>query len=145
MGYHLTKEIQDGSLDKRIIIHLIHTLSQFKRVYTFYGTKFDIAFARTRALYHGLAFVPYGLVEHKDLYYLVKRILKIHSNRLESVADLLGIKGKTHLDPRVWVQANSGNVDAIGYILDHNKKDVLLLEEVHKKLQEYEARTRRYL
>ena len=138
-------EIKNGILDKRIIKELIRTLKGFKTIYTFYGTNFDIKFARTRALYHGLDFVPYGLVQHKDLYYLVKRILRIHSNRLESTADLLDISGKTHLHPRIWVQATGGNPKAIGYILDHNVADVKLLEAVHKKLMDYEGRTKKYV
>jgi uncharacterized protein YprB with RNaseH-like and TPR domain len=140
-----SEEMKNGMLDYRVVNELIMTLPEFKRVYTFYGTRFDVPFSRTRALYHGLEFVPYGLVEHKDVYYLARRVLKIHRNRLETVADLLGIKGKTHLDPRLWVQANCGNEEALGYILDHNIHDVVLLEQVYRKLMEYEARTRRYL
>lgn len=139
------EEIANGTLDERIVKELIKSVVKYKTIYTFYGTRFDISFSRTRALYHGLEFIPYGLVQHKDLYYLVRRILRIHSNRLESVADLLGIKGKTHLEPRIWVMANTGNPDALQYILDHNKADVILLEKVHKKLMDYEARTRRYI
>jgi uncharacterized protein YprB with RNaseH-like and TPR domain len=139
------KEISDGTLDKRIVQEAIDTLQNYRTIYTFYGTKFDIAFLRTRALYHDIEFIPYGLIQHKDLYYLVKRILRIHNNRLESVADLLGIKGKTHLEPRIWVRANSGDKEALQYILEHNIADVILLEKVHKKLKDYEAKTRRYL
>jgi uncharacterized protein YprB with RNaseH-like and TPR domain len=139
------EEIHNGTLDKRIMKSLIETLKIFKRVYTFYGTEFDVKFARTRALYHGLDFIPYGLVEHKDVYYMSKRLLCIHSHRLEATADLMEIKGKTHLEPRYWVMANTGNLEALGYILDHNKKDVILLEKVHKKLQEYQADSRRFI
>ena len=139
------EEIHNGTLDKRIIQSLVNTLKIFKRVYTFYGSNFDIPMTRTRALYWGIDFVPYGLVEHKDVYYMSKRLLCIHSHRLEATADLMEIKGKTHLEPRYWVMAVTGNLEALGYILDHNKKDVILLEKVHKKLQEYQGDTRRFI
>jgi uncharacterized protein YprB with RNaseH-like and TPR domain len=138
-------EIREGILDQRIIEELVETLKKYKRIYTYYGSRFDVPFARTRALFHNLDFVPYGLVEHRDLYYLVRRILKLHRRRLENVCDILGVTGKTHLEPRIWVMANTGDEESLEYILDHNIKDVLILERVYKRLQEFEAKTRRYL
>lgn len=139
------KEVRDGILDKRIVKELVETLKKYKRIYTYYGSRFDVPFARTRALSHGLDFVPYGLVEHRDLWYLARRILKLHRNRLENVCDILGVVGKTHLEPKIWIMANTGNEDALEYILQHNTKDVEILEAVYKRLQEFEARTRRYM
>jgi uncharacterized protein YprB with RNaseH-like and TPR domain len=139
------EELHTGILDKRIIKELIKVMYNYKRIYTYYGTLFDIPFIRTRALYHKLEFIPYGLVQHKDVYYLARRILRIHSKRLQSVCGLLGIKGKTHLEPRIWVMANTGNPKALKYILEHNKADVIILERAYKKLQTYEGRTRRFI
>lgn len=137
------KEIQDGTLDKRIVSELVEALKGFTAIYTYYGTGFDFPFARTRALSHGLEFIPYGELEHHDLYYLVKSKLRLHRNRLENACELVGIKGKTHLDPEKWVLANTGNEDAIKYIFNHNVADVVILEELHKKLAPFEARNRR--
>lgn len=139
------EEIMKGVLDKRIVQELVELMKQYTLIYTYYGTKFDIPFIRTRAIFWGIDFIPYGEVEHRDLYYLARFKLRLHSNRLECVCDLMGIKGKTHLEPKWWVLANTGNEEAIKYISDHNKWDVVILEEVHKKLGEFEAKTRRYL
>ena len=138
-------EIREGILDKRIVEELVEALRQYKRIYTFYGSRFDLPFCRTRALVHKLKFVPYGLVEHRDLWYLVRRILKLHRNRLECVCDALDIKGKTHLEPKTWVLANTGNAGALEYIAEHNRMDVIILERVFNRLQEFEAKTRRYM
>ena len=140
-----SEEMRNGTLDKRIVKELIETLYNFRRIYTYYGSIFDIPFIRSRALYHKLEFIPYGLVEHKDVYYLARRVLRIHSKRLQSVCSLLGIKGKTHLEPRYWIMANSGNEKALKYILEHNKRDVEILEKAYKKLQTYEGHTRRFI
>jgi uncharacterized protein YprB with RNaseH-like and TPR domain len=146
--YHskITREqILSGVLDKKVVTDLVMDLTKFKRIYTYYGTRFDIPFARSRALANNIDFVPYGLVEHRDIYYLARRILRIHSKRLESVCDLLGIVGKTHLDAKVWIEAHSGKPKAIDYILEHNKMDVIILEKVHKRLMEYEKGSRRFM
>jgi len=138
-------EIRDGILDERIIVELVEALKKYKRIYTFYGSRFDIPFSRTRALAHNLKFVPYGLVEHRDLWYLARRILKLHRRRLDNVCDILSIKGKTHLEPKTWIMANTGNTDALKYILEHNRMDVIILEKVYKRLAEFEAKSRRYM
>ncbi len=140
------EEIRDGILDKRIVEELVEALKQYKRIYSYYGSRFDIPYCRTRALAQNLKFVPYGLVEHRDLWYRARRILKIHRKRLENVCEILGIEGKTHLKPLVWIRANTGDQGSLEYIEDHNKMDVIILEKVFKKLSEFEARNaRRYM
>jgi uncharacterized protein YprB with RNaseH-like and TPR domain len=63
--------------------------------------------------------------------------MKLHSNRLETVCDLLGIKGKTHQNPATWRLAKGGNKKALEEILDHNKWDVRILEEVYNRLKDF--------
>jgi uncharacterized protein YprB with RNaseH-like and TPR domain len=120
-------------------------MKQFTCLYGYYSNRYDFPFIRTRALFWGIEFVPYGEIEIKDLYYLAKFKLRMHSNRLEAVCDLIGVKGKTHLEPKMWILANTGNEEALSYVLEHNKWDVIILEEVHKKLGGFEAKTKRYL
>jgi hypothetical protein len=139
------KEIIDGVLDKRIVQELVNKMKEYTMIYTYYGTRFDIPFIRTRAVFWGIDYPPHGEVEHKDLYYLARYKLRLHSNRLECVCDLMGIKGKTHLEPKYWVAANTGNEKALEYILVHNKYDVIILEKMHKKLAEFETKNRRYI
>lgn len=139
------KEILDGTLDKRVVQDCIDAMKEYTLIYTYYGTKFDVKFIRTRALIHGLDFIPRGEVEHRDLYYLAKRVFRLHRYRLETVCDALGIVGKTHIDQRLWILANTGNPEALKYIYDHNLADVDILERAHEKMAEFETRTRRWL
>jgi len=139
------QEILNGVLDKRIIQELVDKIKEFTLIYTYYGSRFDIPFIRTRALEWGIEFPAYGEINHRDLYYLVRSRMKLHRNRLENACDLLGIKGKTHLEPKMWVLANTGNKEALQYILKHNIYDVKILEELHERLAKFEARGRRYL
>jgi len=102
-----------------------------------HNTRFDIPFLRSRALYWNIDFPLYGYIKHKDVYYMVKNRLRIHRNRLEDACRLLGIKGKTHLDGTQWVKALTGDKRALSYVLDHNKKDVIILEKLYHKLKDY--------
>ena len=138
-------ELLNGTLDKRVISELIETLDKYTVIYTYYGSRFDIPFLRTRALIHGLDFIPRGEVESRDLYYLARRCLCLSSKSLENVCRALGIPGKTHIEQRFWVLANTGNPDAIKYICEHNKADVEILEKAHERLAKFESIGRRWM
>ena len=145
IGVVTRQEILDGILDKRVCEQLVDALKKFTLIYTYYGTGFDIPFIRTRCLMNGVKFITRGEVEHRDAYYLARRCLKLHRNSLDNVCSTLGIKGKTHLDHKFWILANSGNPEALEYILDHNKADTVILEKVHEILAEFEAPKMRWV
>ena len=139
------EEIFNEVFDKRIVESLINRLKTFKRVYGYYSTKFDIPFARTRALKWDIEFPPYGLIQHQDIYYLVKSKLCLSRNRLEAVCEFLGIKGKTKLEGGIWVRAAVGNKKCLEYILKHNIADVKILERAHKRIMKYAGIQKRSL
>jgi len=139
------EEILNGTLDKRVCQELVKALKEFTLIYSFYGTFFDIPFLRTRCLMNKVEFIPRGEIEHRDVYFLARRCLRLHSNRLESVCDALDIKGKTRLEGRYWILANSGNVEALKYIFEHNIADTQILEKVHEVLAQFEYPQRKYM
>lgn len=142
-----SEEIRTGILDKRLIEDFVKDLRRFKKIYTFYGDRFDVPFARTRALAvdNGIDFPPYGLIQHCDIWYIARSKLKLSHRRLDNVCNLLGIEGKTHLDGKTWILAATGDKQALNYVYEHNKVDVVILEKAHKKLEVYAAQSRRYL
>lgn len=123
--------------EKRIVGTLLKALKSVDEVVTYYGTRFDIPFIRTRALYHELEFPEYMSMSHLDLYYVARSRMRMHSNRLATVSQFLGIQGKTPLEPEIWVQASFGDKEAIKYIKEHNIQDVIILEKVHDKLEPF--------
>jgi len=131
------KEIDDGTLDKRIVRDCISDMKKFDVVMGYYSTKFDIPFIRSRAMYWGIEFPMYGELLHKDIWYMVRAKMCLHSNRLESACKHLGIEGKTHIESIHWIRALSGDKKALAYILDHNKKDVIILEKLHNRIKEF--------
>ena len=99
------EEIFDGDYDKRIVEMLCEELNNYDTLLTYYGTRFDIPFIRTRAIDNNIRFPFYREVSHKDLYYQVRSKLRLNSNSLKTATEFLGIRGKTKLDPRVWRDA----------------------------------------
>lgn len=135
----ITKEDLDNRVfDIPIIKKLCADLFTFDVIYTYFGTKFDIPFMRGRAIHNGISFPEFGMVKHKDVYYMVKRLLKIHANRLEYAADFLKVRTKNHVDGEVWMLARLGDVKALKTVLHHNKLDCDDLEKVHKKLEAFD-------
>jgi len=139
------EEMRDGTLDKRVVQECIDALEKYTVIYTYYGTGFDVPFLRTRALMHGLTFPPASEILHRDMYYQVRRLMKINRNSLDVACGVLGIEGKTHINWKYWVLAMTGDEESLNYIFEHNKFDVVILEKLHERLAPWEGRGRKYL
>jgi len=126
----------DGSVfdDRDTCIQLRNELENCDYVVTFYGTGFDIPYINTRLLIAGER--PINQLRHIDVYYTARTHLKLHSNRLQIVAETLGVPTeKTRVLGPVWTRAAMGDLEALSYITDHCQKDVRVLEEVFEKLK----------
>ncbi len=139
------EEMRNGILDKRVIQDFVNTIQKYTIVYTYYGSRFDVPFLRTRALMHEIEFPALGETQHRDLYYLVRSKMKLNRNSLENATGALGIEGKTHINWKFWIRAMTGDKQALDYILEHNKYDVIILEKLHEKLAKFESMGRRLL
>lgn len=135
-------DILSGRLDKNVVEKFVKEIVKYNIIITYYGTRFDIPFVRSRALHWRIMFPPYGKIYHMDLYYVVRNKLRLNRNRLENAAEILGIKGKTKLDSQVWMRAHSGDAKALAYILKHNRADVNILEKLHSRLEPFIRGTR---
>jgi uncharacterized protein YprB with RNaseH-like and TPR domain len=131
------KDLESGTFDKRIVKELLDTLENVDIIVTYYGTYFDVPFLRTRAEKYRLAFPKYGSIFHWDLYFKAKKLFATHRKSLGVITNFLGIAGKTPLDPEIWFIAQYGDVAALREILFHNEQDVIILEKLHKRIEEY--------
>ncbi len=132
----ITKDdLFSGVIDKRIVKSLLKTMERFDCLVTYYGTKFDIPFIRTRSFVHRLGFFNMGQIKHIDLYYTTRSKLRMQRNSLEAACALFGIHGKNHVDPALWIAASLGDKKALAYVLDHNERDVDILQELHNNLE----------
>lgn len=141
-------DIRKDRYDKRLVASLCNNLTQLDRVVTQFGTYFDIPFIRTRAVTHGIEHPRYGELYHTDVWKIAKRKLCLHSNRQGSIAQtVLHEDIKTRIHPDVWLKiqfgSNKNRKEAIAYVLDHNEKDVIQLEQNYLALRPFirEGRT----
>ena len=131
-GAWITKEeLMSEKQDARITELLVEEMNKYDVIFTYYGTRFDIPFIRTRAMYHGTYFPLYKQKAHKDLYYVVRSKLKLHRSSLQAATEFFGIAGKTRVKPDMWRKARYGDEKAMKYVYDHNVADVVILEKLH--------------
>jgi uncharacterized protein YprB with RNaseH-like and TPR domain len=132
---YVTKfELFTGIADQHIIETLVKELKKYKIIVGYFSTGFDVPYVRTKALHYGLEFPEYGELYHWDLFYTVKSKLNLSRKSLDNVCDYLGIEGKTQIDKNVWRKAKYGDPYAIQEVLEHNKGDVRITEQLHNKL-----------
>jgi len=143
--------------DKRLIkawCDLV-TARRYELIVVYWGRdqRFDLPFARTKAVTNNVAF-PVG-IKTLDIYDVMKskfRLRDYTGGGLDDACREFNIttdayptfhikkgEGKTHIEPRVWRQAFAGNARALSYIKKHNIIDVLQLEKLHIKLEPYIA------
>lgn len=116
--------------DRDLVVDLVDELGTADAWVTYYGKRFDVPFLNTRILYWRAKHVRVDNLEnvpHIDLYDTAKRRLRLHSNRLQSVSDLLGNGDKTPLELPVWLKAAGGHKKSIDYVAKHNDKDAIIL------------------
>jgi len=118
------QDILDGVYDGKLVELLMEAMNDYDLLFTYYGTNFDIPFIRTRCLDHDIRFPVYREISHKDLYYMVRSKLKLHNNKLATVCQFLGIKGKTPVEPRLWREAMYGDEMLLKEVYKHNVEDV---------------------
>ena len=149
-------EIFDETYDHRIVQSIVDEMQKYKIIVTYYGTGFDIPYIRTKAMKYNMPFPGYSAqmnskgryftkpeICHFDLYYTVRNKMCLHRKSLAVVTEYLGIEGKTPIKHDVWMRAKYGNVEALEEVLDHNIADVVILEELHERLVNLRAWTRK--
>jgi uncharacterized protein YprB with RNaseH-like and TPR domain len=98
---------------------------------THYGTWFDINFVNTRLLYHRLPIIPPNH-SHIDTWKISRNRLKLRSNRLKTISEFLKTADeKNAIRPEQWIRAMAGHRASMNYIVEHCRRDVLVLEEVY--------------
>lgn len=137
------QEIFDEQFDRRINRTLLRTMRKFGILVTYYGTGFDLPYIRARSLKNNLAFPVYGEIYHWDLYYKVRSQLAISRKSLGVSTAFLGIDGKTPVTGNHWAKAKFGNPQALSYVLQHNIADVEILEDLHKRLENFSKWTKK--
>ncbi len=131
------EEILNYEFDRRIVEELVEEMKNIDILVTFWGTGFDNKYSRSRAVFYGLDFPEFGTIYHWDLFYYAKRIFKLSRKSLAVVCAFFGIEGKNHVDLKIWMLAKHGHKKSLKYVIDHNREDVKILQELHDKMWPY--------
>ena len=102
---------------------------------THYGTWYDLPFINSRLLYHHLPILPPKFA-HLDTWKISRNRLKLRNNRLATIQDFLRLPdSKNAIKPEQWIRALGGHRPSMSYIVEHNRLDVLVLEQAYERLK----------
>lgn len=125
-------------------IHKSNAKSMLKKIHAlldncdvavhFNGKKFDIPTLNKEFIIHDLT--PPAPYKQVDLYQVVKEEFRFPSNRLDYVAQALGLGKKfEHEGHELWIKCMADDPKAWKTMELYNKNDVVLLERVYDKLK----------
>lgn len=100
------------------------------------GDKFDLPWIRTRCLFHRIpAFPMYDTI---DTLKSARSKFRFNSNRLDYIADFLGIGRKKHTEYNLWKRiVLNKDAKALEYMVSYCKHDVDLLEKIYNTMSSY--------
>ncbi len=130
------KRYKKNPHDDRHVIEILHqVLSNADVVIGHNSDHFDNRYVATRALVHGLK--PLPPFHSIDTYKIAKSKFMLNSNKLDYLGKLLGVGQKIKTEPGLWMRVLNGDASAIKSMVEYNKQDVILLEEIFLKLRPY--------
>ena len=135
MSNRLTSQEAQEEDDSRIVNNIWKVLNEADIVIAHNGERFDIPKIKSRFLVHGLP--PTTFYQQIDTMKVAKREFGFSSNKLEALARTFGIEGKSSTDFNLWAACLQGNVEALKYMEEYNKQDVLVLESVYLVMRPY--------
>ena len=124
--------------DSRIVESLAELIRQADLLVAHNGDRFDLPVLNTRLV--DLRFEPLPPVRTVDTLKIAKRDFKFTYNRLDYLAEFLGVDNKHHMNFDDWLAAIKGDQQAIWKMQRYCKHDIVVLEEVWSILQPYAKR-----
>ena len=121
--------------EKRLLVDVSERLLDSDAWLGHFACYYDIPFVNTRLLYHRLPILPanHPLV---DTWRVSKNRLKLRNNRLITISEFFGTEDeKNSIKPEQWLRALGGHRPSMDYIVEHCRRDVMVLEEVYHILQ----------
>lgn len=119
--------------DKKLLQEFVKIANTSDELVGHNGDRFDLAWVRTRCLYHGIDVFPrYNTI---DTLKISRSKFKFNSNRLDYISNYLGIGRKIKTEFNLWKGIVLDNDQrAMDKMIKYCKMDVVLLEKVFKKL-----------
>ena len=122
--------------DKAMLQKFIEVANTATEIVGHNGDKFDLAWVRTRCLYHKIDMFP--TYQTIDTLKVSRSKFKFNSNKLNYIADYLGIGQKIKTEFGLWKSIVLENdKSAMEKMIKYCKKDVVLLQQVFEALRSH--------
>ena len=127
----------DKGCDKKIIEDFVKVMAEADELVGHNVDRYDTKFIMARALKHNISVLP--KYQSTDTLKLAKKHFMLNSNKLDYIAQYLGIGHKTkHRGLSMWDDIILRNdPQALEEMIEYNVQDVFLTEQVYHKLMEY--------
>lgn len=122
--------------DKALVAELWELLEQADVVVAHHGDKFDIPYTTGRAVINGL--LPSKKLKSYDTRASAKRKFGFTSNKLNDIAQMLGLGTKIPIHYEVWDACERGDEKAWALMKKYNAHDTKLLEQVYLKFRAWD-------
>lgn len=119
--------------DGRIVKGLWELLNQADIVVAHNGNKFDVPNINTRFVVHGLP--PTKPYKQIDTLKIAQSQFGFSHNSLDALCNVFGFGAKNPTGMALWKRAKSGDNDALEYMEEYNRNDVVMLEKLYLKLR----------
>lgn len=121
--------------DSRLIPEIHKLFSEADVIIAHNGDTFDIVRMNTRFLFYDMAPpAPYLTI---DTRVTAKKAFGFSSNKLDYLAQYLGLGKKHHTEFELWKRCAAGDKAALAEMLSYNEKDIYLLEDVYVKMRPF--------
>lgn len=122
--------------DKKMLEHFVKVASEADELVAHNGDKFDLAWIRTRCLFHQIDMFPNYVTI--DTLKVSRSKFRFNSNKLDYIGKFLGIGKKIKTDFNLWkdILLYKDKV-AMSKMIKYCIQDVILLEKVYKKLSNH--------
>jgi hypothetical protein len=122
--------------DKKMLEQFIKIANQSHEMVGHNGDKFDLAWIRTRCLFHKIDMFPNYIT--LDTLKVSRSKFRFNSNKLDYIAKFLGVGKKIKTDFGLWkdILLNKDKV-AMAKMIKYCKMDVIVLEKVYDQLRNH--------
>lgn len=118
---------------EQMLTKIHNLLDEADGVVHFNGSRFDIPVLNKEFLVHG--YNPPSPYKETDLYRVAKNRFRFPSNKLDYIAQRLGVGKKIkHAGMGLWIRCMEGDVEAMKEMQKYNEQDVRILEGVYRKM-----------
>ena len=125
--------------DKKLLEDFVEELDKADLVIGHNIARFDIPWIFGRCVMHGIEIDTN--FKREDTLTMARNMFKFNSNRLDYIAQYLGVGQKKETGYGLWKDIVLKNCNkSMKAMVDYCKNDVIILEKVHKKLCQYKKK-----